>query len=115
MREGAVVLLRLHQADGQTKTRPAIILRELPGSGDFLVCGVSTQLHREIRGFDEAIAPGDVDFHGSGLKAVSLIRLGFLQGFGRHDPLGSIGFIASSRHQRLLTRLANHLLAFNLD
>jgi mRNA interferase MazF len=62
MREGAVVLLPLAQADGQVKPRPAVALRELPGFGDWLVCGISTQLHQCVPGFDEPIASGDADF-----------------------------------------------------
>ena len=76
MKEGDVVLTPLPQADGQIKNRPAIILREMPPYGDFLVCGVSTQFHQEAAGFDDPIRPGDTDFTRSGLKAPSLIRLG---------------------------------------
>ena len=47
MREGDVVLTPIPQADGRVKNRPAIVLREMPGSGDVLVCGVSTQLYYE--------------------------------------------------------------------
>ena len=70
MKEGDVVLTPLPQADGQIKNRPAIILREMPPHGDFLVCGVSTQLHQEAAGFDDPIRPGDADFANSGLKAL---------------------------------------------
>jgi len=34
------------QADGRVKDRPCIALRRMPGFGDWLVCGVSTQLHQ---------------------------------------------------------------------
>ena len=78
MTEGDIVLTPLPQADGQIKNRPAIMLRAMPPYGDFLVCGVSTQLHQEVVGFDDPIRPGDADFATSGLKAPSLIRLGFL-------------------------------------
>ncbi|MEK0178996.1 MAG: hypothetical protein EAZ98_04140 [Oscillatoriales cyanobacterium] len=44
MQEADVVLTPIPQADGTTKNRPAILLRELPPYRDFLVCGVSTQL-----------------------------------------------------------------------
>ncbi len=71
MKEGDVVLTPLPQADGQIKNRPAIILREMPPYGDFLVCGVSTQLHQEVAGFDDPIRPSDADFATSGLKAPS--------------------------------------------
>jgi mRNA interferase MazF len=56
MREGAVVLLALRQADGQVKPRPAVVLRQLPGFGDWLVCGVSSQLHQFVDGFDEQVS-----------------------------------------------------------
>jgi mRNA interferase MazF len=43
MTEGDVILTPVPQADGQTKNRPAVILREMPPFGDVLVCGISTQ------------------------------------------------------------------------
>ena len=67
MREGAVVLLALRQADGKTKPRPAVALRQLPGFGDWLVCGVSRQLHQCVGGFDEQVSATDADFGLSGL------------------------------------------------
>jgi mRNA interferase MazF len=109
MTEGDVVLTPLPQADGQIKNRPAIILREMPPCGDFLVCGVSTQLHQEVAGFDDPIRPGDADFAASGLKAPSLIRLGFLAVLPASSLLGAIGSIEKVRHVRLLKRLSNHL------
>jgi mRNA interferase MazF len=109
MKEGDVVLTPLPQADGQIKNRPAIILREMPPYGDFLVCGVSTQLHQEAAGFDDPVRPGDTDFANSGLKAPSLIRLGFLAVLPASSLLGAIGSIDNARHVRLLERLSNHL------
>ena len=78
MNEGDVVLTHLPQSDGNLKYRPAIILRRMPPFGDVLVCGVSTQLLQAAVDFDELIEPPDEDFAGSGLRASSLIRLGFL-------------------------------------
>lgn len=66
MKEGDIVLTPLPQADGQVKNRPAIVLRTMPPHGDLLVCGISTQLHQEVVGFDETIKPGDLDFASSG-------------------------------------------------
>ncbi|TMA41066.1 MAG: type II toxin-antitoxin system PemK/MazF family toxin, partial [Deltaproteobacteria bacterium] len=74
MTEGDVVLTPLPQADGQVKNRPAVVLRLMPPHGNLLVCGVSTQVHQEVVGFDETIKPGDADFASSGLKAPSLMR-----------------------------------------
>ena len=109
MKEGDVILTPLPQTDGQVKNRPAIILRAMPPYGDFLVCGVSTQLHHEVAGFDDPIRPSDADFAASGLKAASLIRLGFLAVLPESSLLGAIGSIDQARHLRLLERLANHL------
>jgi mRNA interferase MazF len=78
MREGEVILTPIPQANGVIKNRPAVCLREMPPYGDLLVCGISTQLHQQVKGFDETITSGDADFAGSGLLADSLIRLGFL-------------------------------------
>ena len=109
MNEGDVVLTPLPQADGQVKNRPAIVLRTMPPHGDLLVCGVSTQLRHQVAGFDDVIKPGDADFVRSGLKAPSLIRLGFLAVLPAASFIGSIGSITPQRHRRLLQRLSEHL------
>ena len=105
MTEGDVALTSLPQADGQAKVRPAILLRKVPPFGDWLVCGVSTQLQHEAVGFDDPIEPSHPDFAGSGLKAPSLIRLGFLAVMPTTALLGVIGSIAPDRHEPPLKRL----------
>lgn len=110
MKEGDIILAPVPQADGRVKNRPAIILRELPPYQDFLVCGVSTQLHQKVEDFDEIISPTDSDFSPSGLKSESLIRLGFLAVLPRSSAIGSIGSISSERHKRLLKTLSNYLV-----
>lgn len=110
MKEGDVILTSILQADGNVKNRPAIILREMPSYGDMLVCGVSTQLHHYVHGFDEIMTPADTDFASSGLVAASLIRLGFLAVLPRRNIAGSIGSIAPERHQRLLRALSSYLI-----
>jgi len=110
MREGDVILAPVPQANGGLKHRPAIILREMPPFQDWLVCGVSSQIQQEVSGFDEVISPGDEDFAASGLRAKSLIRLGFLAVVPRRVVPGSIGHVSAERHRRLLRRLSRHLL-----
>lgn len=109
MTEGDVALRPLPQADGRTKPRPVILLRQMPPFGDWLVYGVSTQLHQQVAGFDEIIEPSHSDFRRSGLKAPSLIRLGFLVVLPADRLLGVLGSISSERHQRLLQRLGAFL------
>ena len=110
MNEGDVILTPLPQADGMLKHPPAVVLREMPPYGDFLVCGVSTQMQLMVSGFDEPIIGKDDDFAGSGLMADSLIRLGFLAVLPRKNIMGSIGTIARERQRRLLQRLSDYLL-----
>jgi mRNA interferase MazF len=81
----------------------------MPPFGDWLVCGTSTQQRHDIEGFDDPIRPGDEDYVTSGLKAPSLIRLGFLAVVPESRLLGTIGTIATARHERLLDRLCEHL------
>lgn len=109
MNEGDVALAPLPQANGAIKNRPVVILRIMPPFGDFLVCGVSTQIHQAAPGFDDTIAPTDADFVASGLKAASLIRLGFLAVLPRAHFWGTIGTLSAERHPRLLSRLSDHL------
>jgi mRNA interferase MazF len=111
MREGAVVLVSLPQADGSAKMRPALILRELPGHRDWLVCGLSTQLHERIANFDEVLDTQESDFKTSGLLQPSLIRLAFLGVVPRRAAHGSIGSISRERHARLLRTLSEYLIA----
>lgn len=110
MKQGDVVLTPVPQSNGITKNRPAIFLKEMPPYEDLLVCGVSTQLHQEVVGFDEVISDTDPDFATSGLRSTSLIRLGFLAVLPRTDIINSIGSISAQRLQRLLKTLSDYLI-----
>lgn len=109
MTEGDIALAPLPQSDGQIKNRPVVLLRRLPPFGDFLVCGVSTQLQHRVEGFDEAVSTADGDFAQSGLKAASLIRLGFLAVLPETALVGTIGTVSRERHRRLLANLCRYL------
>ena len=111
MNEGDVALTPLPQADGRTKPSPVILFRRMPPFGDWLICGVSTQLHQQVAGFDDIIEPAHPDFSRSGLKAASLMRLGFLAVLPAEQFIGVLGSVARERHARLLQRLAQFLSA----
>lgn len=115
MKSGDVVITSIIQADGKIKNRPTIILCQMPPYNDFLVCGVSTQLHQYVTGFDELIAPTDSDFASSKLLAKSIIRLVFLTVVPDKDIVGVIGSIAPDRHKRLLNTLGNYLIAKSIE
>jgi len=107
--EGDLVLTPLPQADGRIKNRPALALRRMPPFGDLLVCGISTQLQHAVTDFDEFIDPAESDFSSSGLKAASLIRLGYLAVLPPRSFLGRIGSISEQRRTRLIERLCRYL------
>ena len=90
VKEGDVILTQIPQSDGTMKTRPALVLRELPPFRDLLVCGISTQTHQAVRGFDELMLRADSDFSDSGLIADSVVRLGFLAVLPRSKVAGTI-------------------------
>jgi mRNA interferase MazF len=109
MKETNVALAPIPQSDGRVKPRPVVVLREMPPFGDWLVCGVSTQLQQHVADFDEIVTPDDADFAKSGLKAASLVRLGFLTVIPTSQIMGVIGSISRARHQRLIHSLRQHL------
>ncbi len=104
-----MALAALPQTDKPVKHRPVVLLRRMPPFSDWLVCGVSTQLQQRVAEFDELLERSDPDFDASGLKAASIIRLGFLAVLPQADILGTIGSISGERHRRLLERLRRHL------
>jgi mRNA interferase MazF len=105
MREGNIILTYLPQSDGSNKLRPVLLLKALPAYNDYLVCGISTQIHQEIADFDIILTPDATNR----LRATSLVRLSFLAILNERDINGSIGAISLSEHRKLLENLAHHL------
>jgi mRNA interferase MazF len=109
MKDGDVLLASLPQADGTSKDRPVLLLCRMPPFQDYLICGISSQLQQAAADFDEFITPADADFRTSGLKAPSLIRLGFLAVLPPSVFKGKLGSVSAARRQRLLTNLSDYL------
>lgn len=105
MNEGNIGLADLIQSDGSRKRRPVVLLRQMPGYGDYLVCVVSSQLRQEQPGFDEVIQPNATN----ALKKPSVIRLSSLVALPASAILRVIGYIPDPLHRDLLQRLADHL------
>ena len=78
----------------------------MPKFNDFLVCGISTQLHQCVEGFDEIVKP---DFDNR-LKRVSVIRLGFLVVEPQRNIQAKTGSISETLRKELLERLAKYLI-----
>lgn len=79
MKPGDIFLASVPQADGSHKLRPVLALCQLPGPyGDWLVCGISSQLHQRVEGWDEILDPGTEIDAQTGLHRRSIVRLSFL-------------------------------------
>ncbi len=109
--EARIVLAALPQADGTTKRRPALVLREMRPFGDLLLAGISTKLRQAVPGFDELLLPDDPDFTASGLYAPSVVRLGYVSAVARVKVVGRMGDLPAARHRALLARLSAYLVA----
>ncbi len=107
MQEGDIAITSIPQSDGTFKPRPVLVLRQLPGYGDFLVCGISSQLRQAIPGFDEVLQP---DSHNQ-LRVASVVRLATLIALPVHTMNRAIGYIPDPLHRILLERLADHLVS----
>jgi mRNA interferase MazF len=109
VKPGDIVLAIVPQSDAIPKLRPALILKHIPPFGDFLICGISTQLRQFVPDLDEVISPEDTDFARSHLVERSLIRLGWLETITVRRITGVIGYIDENRLLRLKARLATFL------
>jgi len=110
LNQGDIILFPIQQADGKLKPRPVLLLKQLPGHGDWLGCGISTQLHEFIQGFDLILDLSHTDFKASGLKLPGVIRLGFLSSIPSQKILGAIGNLSDPTVKELLKNLSNYLL-----
>lgn len=109
--EGDVVVAELPQADGMVKPRPVLVLRELPGFGDFLVCGISTQIRHAKSDFDIILEQGDECFSDTGLRATSVVRLNFLASIPVSRMTRRLGKISREILETLQSNLSTHLVA----
>lgn len=110
MKPGDVLLAPLPQSDGRLKDRPVLFLCTAPPFGDYLVCGISTQVHHAVVGLDHMMDPEDRDFASSGLKAASVIRTGYLALLPRTYFKGRIGAISPMRTKQVLDSLIAFLV-----
>jgi mRNA interferase MazF len=110
MKAGDIALMSIPQADGIIKKRPVLLLKQMPPYNDWLIAGISTQLHQEVKGFDLVLFKSDAAFPATRLKESSLIRLGFLDVAEEKNFRGTIGNIHAKTVRLLLERLANYLL-----
>lgn len=106
IRPGDIVLATVSQADDGVKLRPALVICQLPGPyGDWLVCGISSQLHQRVEGWDEILDPGLEDDSQTGLHRPSIVRLNFLSVVPGDTVVGAIGRVKPARLASVVGRL----------
>lgn len=110
MENGNIVITFLPQANGKRKNRPALLLFKSAPFGDFVVCGISTQLHTATSGMDEILDPKNSDFTSSGLTKSSVIRTLYPGTISPKEIKGSIGNISGERYQRISSNLSHYFL-----
>lgn len=108
---GQIILFPFPHTDRtKAKLRPALLIQEVPGDyGDWLICMISSQLHHEVKGFDDILRQDDADFSVSGLKTSSLIRLGRLAVVESSFLMGAIGSITTKRLEKIKSRICEWL------
>ncbi len=109
MTPGDIILVAMPTRKGKGKKRPALVLQKMLPFEDLLVCGISSQLHYEVKGFDLIIREEDQNFRQTGLKRDSLIRLGYITTIAKNRIPGKIGRLPAEHFETLITRLTNFL------
>jgi mRNA interferase MazF len=104
MKRGDVVTMAFPQADKQIKLRPAVLMKEVPPFGDWIVCPVSTKLHREVPGLDVVVRTGHPEFASMGLKRDSIIRVAKIQSAPKEEIQGLIGSMSEAAFGDLVRR-----------
>ncbi|HEY5125594.1 MAG TPA: type II toxin-antitoxin system PemK/MazF family toxin [Ignavibacteria bacterium] len=109
MNQGDIALAKIQRADGKLKLRPVLLLKQLKPFNNWLVCGISTQIHLIVEGKDELILESDNDFKESGLDSTSIIRISFLATIPVKIIPGTIGKISEKRYKKVINNIINLL------
>ena len=111
MKPGDIVLIRFPRADLlRGKLRPALIVAVAPGRhADLLLALISSRTYQAVPQFDEIVAPSDVDYAATGLKARSVVRLARLASVEASVINARLGSISAKRLGQIKKRLADWL------
>jgi mRNA interferase MazF len=108
-KSGQIALLRFPQVDlSPGKARPVLLIVQAPGRfEDWLVCMLSTQLHQAVPDFDEVLDQSQADFHDSGVKVASVIRVARLAVVSADMLIGATGEVGKERMARIKRTLSD--------
>lgn len=96
-------------ASGGVKKRPGVLIAQYPPFGDWLICGITSSLGHEVRGFDILIDTEHPDRVSSGLEHPGLIRIGFLSVVPEERIEAVVGRLSSSTIATIVERIKSKL------
>lgn len=100
-----MVLVKLPQADGVKKLRPAVVIRQVPPFDDWLLCAVSKQTHNAVPDFDFLIDETHPEYGRMSLKCASVVRLGKLYAMPGKEIIAEIGVVSETMYTTMIQRL----------
>lgn len=104
MEKDDIILASLPISNGSYKIRPALILSFFPPYGDYLVCGISSKLHQNIKEVSFLISEKDSFFKSSGLQTSSIVRLNYIAAIPENIIAGKIGSIPKVIYNTILNK-----------
>lgn len=108
MKAGDICKVALIQPDGSRKDRPALLIKEVPPFGDWIVAAITSQQRNPINGVDILIEDSHYAFNVTGLRKSSLLRLGFLNTLNKALVIGKIGELPTG----MMSEVRGRLVAF---
>lgn len=105
MKKGDIVIASLPMIDGSYKDRPALIINFFPPYNDCLLCGISSQLHQNIKEVAFLLSDDKSYFRETGLFKSSIIRLNYLVMLPEDMINGKIGLIPDLIYKEILNKL----------
>lgn len=113
MKRGDIVLVRFPFTDlSSSKLRPAIIIAPENKDGDIILAFISSVI-KDVEDTDFLLGKNDKDFSKTGLKRVSVFKMGKIATLNRNIVYGQIGSVSASLQRKLDERLKRALLLPN--
>ncbi|MBP8034642.1 MAG: transcriptional regulator [Bacteroidia bacterium] len=109
MKPGDILKVKLQQADGKFKSRPAVAIKQIAPYNDWIVCGISGSIGLEVKGLDIIIDNRHSDFLTWGLPYSGIIRVGFISNISSKYIEGSLGKVSDATHQHIIDNLIGFL------
>lgn len=109
MEAGSVVRIALLQSNGELKSRPALLLKNVEPFNDWLLCSISSKLHNAVKGLDLILDEEHEDYKQSGLKYPGVVRVAHVFTMSEETIEGTIGKLIKPTLKRLKNNLGEYI------